>query len=470
MSDSVPRSILVLIASTLVLSACSSPHTRSHLSRSELADDSWKEQAQWRGRDSINLAEFDRLVPADRVGDRDFKRWVKQAGAGEPAILWRGRRPDDLFVSDTGTAIPVTRVGGEGASTIYDVLDRDSAIIAGKTEPLAANFTAPLAYLSDQGDVKLPVIDAMIHNEKYVDEVGLYRFEPVDPERIPVLLIHGLKSSPTIWKIMVNQLRADPLVRKNYQFWSFSYPTGLPVLFSAMRLRQEIGRMQKTYNPEGAHQRMNQMVIIGHSMGGLLTELQVKDSGYSFWPEDGPEISSLDLPPEQERQLTQAVFFEAIPQIRRAVFIATPHRGSDIAQSGIGRLIDRVIQLPSDITGALVSIATLDPILGAADEKGRRQLPNSIDNLKPDSPFLASLRALPFPSDLPIHSIIAIGEKPADPITSANDGLVSYGSAHLDEAISEATVASGHRAPNHPDAIREVARILALHLERSRSR
>ena len=93
----------------------------------------------------------------------------------------------------------------------------------------------------------------MIHNDKYVDEAGLYRFEPVDPGRIPVLLIHGLKSSPTIWKRMVNQLRSDPLVRKNYQFWSFSYPTGLPVLFSADRLRQEIELMQETYNPGGTH-------------------------------------------------------------------------------------------------------------------------------------------------------------------------------------------------------------------------
>ncbi|MGI9243504.1 MAG: esterase/lipase family protein, partial [Verrucomicrobiales bacterium] len=457
------RQILVLVAITVSVSACSSP-----FGRHGYGDDSWKAQSQWRGRDSIELSEFDRLIPAKGVKDRDFKSWVKQGGVGEPAILWRGRRPDDTFVSDTGTAIPVTRVSGKGDPVIYDVLDQDTAIIAGERQPLAANFTAPLAYLSDQGDVKLPVIDAMIHNDKYAEKTGLYRFEPVDPERIPVLLIHGLKSSPTIWKTMVNQMRADPQVRENFQFWSFSYPTGLPVLFSAMRLREEIVRMQETYNPGGEHPRMNQMVIIGHSMGGLLTELQIKDSGQAFWPADGPAISSLGLPADQERQLEQALFFDAIPQIHRAVFIATPHRGSDIAQSQIGTLINRLIQLPADITGTLVSIATLDPILGSADEKGRRQLANSIDNLKPDSPFLRALRGIPFPPDLPIHSIVAIGEKPADPFTDADDGLVSYHSAHLDEAVSEKLVASGHRAPNHPDAVREVVRILHLHLQQSR--
>ena len=457
--------VLALLAGTVLLSSCGGHLTHSHLSPRELADDTWKDTSQWHGRDSIKLSDFDRLVPASRLSKRDFPNWVEQEGVGEPAILWRDQRPDDAFVSEIGTSIPVTRVDLPGEPALYDVLDSDTAVIGGERQRLAANFTAPLAYMSQQGNVKLPVVHAMIHSDQYQDEIGLYRFEPVDTERIPVLLIHGLKSSPTIWKIMVNQLKADPVVRENFQFWSFSYPTGLPILFSAMHLRAEIERMQATYNPGGIHPRMNEMVIVGHSMGGLLTELQVKNSGFSFWPENGPTISSLGLPPDQEKQLSDAVFFEAIPQIHRAIFIATPHHGSDIAESRIGTMIERIIRLPNDITGVLVSIATLDSILGRPGEEGQRKLPNSIDNLEPNSPFLQALRGIQFPRGLPVHSIIAIGEKPADPVTSANDGLVSYHSAHLDEAISEKTVASGHRAPNHPDAIGEVGRVLKLHLQ-----
>ena len=94
-------------------------------------------------------------------------------------------------------------------------------------------------------------------------------------------------------------------------------------------------------------------------------------------------------------------------------------------------------------------------------------IPNSIDEMSPGSDFLEALRSLPFENHLPVHSIVAVGESGLQgALVESEDGLVEYRSAHLDEAISEKLVQSNHRAPNHPDAISEVVRILRLHIRR----
>ena len=426
----------------------------------------WKSTATWHGRDSVKLTNFDRLVPASTLHERDFPSWVRRDGAGTPGVLWRAPSKDQPFVSPIGTALPVTYIKGNDGLQIYDVLDRDTARVDGRETKLAINYTAPLAYMRKQGNLRLPVVRAMIKTDRYDDATGVYRFEPVDPNRIPVVFVHGLKSSPSIWKSMVNRIRADDVVRENYQFWSFSYPTGVPILYSGMQLRKELRRLQEKYNPGGIHPKMNKMIVIGHSMGGLLTELQIKDSGDAFWPKSRPELDSIDLPAEQISLLKESVYFRPVSQVKRAIFIASPHRGSDIAVSKFGEIISNIIRLPKDLSSALVSLAKLDPFF-AEDEGIDTHIPNSVYNLRPDSDFIKALRGLPFEKGVPVHSIIATGEKPLlGPFTDANDGLVSYTSAHLDEAASEKLVQSGHRAPNHPQAISEVVRILRLHLEK----
>ena len=276
-------------------------------------------------------------------------------------------------------------------------------------------------------------------------------------------------------------VRGDPVLmagspevaREGVQPWEADWGWGIHhVNLMAHDVREtaaffhEIAGMQELYNPDGIHPRMDRMVIIGHSMGGLLTELQVKDSGSVFWPAGHPEPDQLRLEAHQAQTLSDCVFFEAVPQIERAIFIATPHRGSDIAVSRVGDILSQLISLPTDLTSAAWSLAKLDPFF--AKELGiEDHIPNSVDDLRPDSEFIAAVRSLPFKEELPVHSIVALGPKPlTGPVSERNDGLVSYSSAHLEEAVSEKTVLSGHRAPNHPEAISEVVRILRLHLER----
>ena len=53
---------------------------------------------------------------------------------------------------------------------------------------------------------------------------GLIQVQPYDPDKIPLLLVHGLQSTPAVWAKMVNALWADPVIRRNYQIWVFGYP------------------------------------------------------------------------------------------------------------------------------------------------------------------------------------------------------------------------------------------------------
>jgi hypothetical protein len=54
----------------------------------------------------------------------------------------------------------------------------------------------------------------------------------------------------------------------------------------------------------------------------------------------------------------------------------------------------------------------------------------------------------------------AVSSAPTHPIIGARDGVVSFDSAHLDSAVSEVIVPTGHDGFVRPSTIREIKRIL----------
>src|SRR5213595_1763464 len=100
-----------------------------------------------------------------------------------------------------------------------------------------------------------------LRSAHYEKKTGLYFLQPYDPDRIPVVFVHGLISTPFSWVQTINGLQADPEIRKRYQFWVFAYPTGNPVLYSALRLREELAKVDKLYPDHKGY------VLVGHSMG-----------------------------------------------------------------------------------------------------------------------------------------------------------------------------------------------------------
>ena len=287
--------------------------------------------------------------------------------------------------------------------------------------------------------------------------------QPYDPNKIPILLVHGLQSTPFTFSQLLTALESDPEIARRFQFWHFYYSTGTPVLLNAFRLREQLERTVHIVDPDDTDFATHHVVVVGHSMGGLLTHTLVSSSGDRLWR------SLFVVPPEQLRGdpevirlLQRVLFFQRNPRVVRAVFVATPHRGCAMADSWIGRLAGSLIRLPNELKAGFVDVAAQNAEVRTVEAAAFHEQLNftSVRTLSPHDPALLALARLPIVG--PFHNII--GEQHEG---SESDGLVRYASSHLEGANSELVVRSGHNAFNSPDAKREVIRILKQEVLRS---
>ncbi len=262
---------------------------------------------------------------------------------------------------------------------------------------------------------------------------------------------------------MIEGLRADPVIRKNYQIWFYSYPTGYPYPLMAAVLRQKLDAISKFYPDH------KPLVVIGHSMGGMISRVLMTDSGYKIWD------AFFDMPPEKvalspkaREVLTNTMIFKHRPEIARVIFASASLRGAEMASSFIGRLGSTIIDVPSQFSGIGRELAQLSK--KRADGKKLVRMPNSIDALDPENRFVTTVNTIPIAKGIPYHSIIGDRGKGGNRDQTkpqSTDGIVPYWSSHIEGAESELIVAHGHWTNQNPKAIAEVNRILRLHLEKS---
>jgi hypothetical protein len=155
------------------------------------------------------------------------------------------------------------------------------------------------------------------------------------------------------------------------------------------------------------------------------------------------------------------MFFEPVPEVRRLIFIATPHGGSFLAGRRVAGIATRLVTMPVDVARAGADLLPSDP----KDRAMRKiqRVPSSIDNMTPGHPFIVTLRETPLDARVSAHSIIAV--RGGGPLMSQHDGVVRYESAHVEGVASEKVVVSSHSVQGHPEAIAEVRRILLEHLD-----
>lgn len=410
------------------------------------------------------------IFPAAGVRITKLRVRTVQDGVGLPCVAHFAPKSPALVGQAgvpplAGMCEPVTAVvrtdGRHPRLDFYRTRVDDDVVVAGRSTKLAADFSAPLAYLLSRGQNRNLDIFALLRSDKNFHRLGLYQFHRYDPDKIPVVFVHGLMSRPETWVPAVNELMADEQIRERYQFWFFLYPTGLPVWGSAAGLRSELDRYRKAFDPSRRNRNFNRMVLAGHSMGGLISSLQIRTGGKALWKQfmDTPP-ERLSLSPELKERIVKIVQFQPRPEISRVVFFSTPHRGSELAVHPVAEFFSRLIKLPF---GFLEN----DRIkLQSVIHEQYRDLfvapANSVVFLRANSPLLKSILALPMRPGVPYHSVI--GDQGKGNTPNSSDGVVPYWSSHLEGAKSEKVVPSGHGSHENPEGIAELRRILRLHL------
>jgi len=268
-----------------------------------------------------------------------------------------------------------------------------------------------------------------------------------------VLVIHGLMDTPVTWVPLLNDLRKDQAIRRNYQFWFYSYPSGFAYPYSALILRRELDAIEKRYP------LTKKMVLVGHSMGGCISRTLITDTGDKLWLEVfGKPPEQTKLPAESKNLLKEALILRHRPEIGSVIFMSTPHRGSELASKWIGRIGSRLVKAPSKlISMSQVALARESVVPDPATLK-LKGFPNSVDTLAPNNRFVLAINKVPITPGIPYHTIV--GDRGHGDTPKSSDGVVPYWSSHLDGAASEFIAPCNHSSPLNPQAIAEVHRIL----------
>ena len=410
------------------------------------------------------------FTPTDRLSFRGTLVGERSAvtGLGAPVVAI-GKQQDpvrtnllglnkNLFYGLTASI----RFSGRKCDLMFaDPLEKEFLKLDNHSYKLAADFQAPLAMSLAGFNVRRFELREMFRPDLFENSAKLVQLEPFNPKKIPVLLVHGLNNSPAIFSPLILFLRSDPKIRRNYQFWAFSYPSGLPYPMSAAILRFQLDKMKRLYPDH------KDIVVMGHSMGGMISRLLLTDSGMNIWN------AFFDRAPDQipfskaaRNLMSRSLIFKSDDDISRMVFLSASHRGSDLATSFMGRLSAMLVGNPisqRQVNKEVYSYVRPDVRVG-----GHHRLPNSIDMLDPENRFLLTANALPLKPGVPFHSLIGDRgrggyldhTKPA-----SSDGVVAYWSSHVAGARSEQIIPSGHWSFLNPLGMVEVKRILKENLQ-----
>ncbi|MCA9216030.1 MAG: hypothetical protein KDB27_23345 [Planctomycetales bacterium] len=413
-------------------------------------------------------ASTDRADPSQEGDNRDAATRYYAPGMAFPVTAFLRVIPD------------ATKVGSDGKRKhfceleLYDPLDGSDIVVNNRLVPLETDLTTPLAFsLNDPTFQRANTATrGLIDPVKSSEVQGLYMLEPYDPDKIPVLMVHGLWSNLITWMEMFNDLRGTREIRDSYQFWFYLYPTGQPFWETAAQLRQELAEAKDLLDPQYANPALDEMILVGHSMGGLIARLQTLESGDDFWNliSDG-SIDDIDASDELKRKLADAMYFHPDRSIKRVVTIASPHRGSNLSNDATQWLGRKLINLPKSV--AYTTERLLKDNKEVVKAETLRKMQTSIDTLAPDSPILPVMLQAQSAPWTKYHNVVGLipEEKVFSRVAGESDGVVTVESAHLDDVESEVTVESDHgNVHRHPRAILEVQRILLMHLAENRNR
>lgn len=418
----------------------------------------WDVDGPWR------LEDFDRWLCADTRAWQGLRHRYRRRGAGAPLIVERTpalgiERPlTPEAVTRAATAVLQPPPGDHGSPRLLLLnprTDDEVEVLPGIRAPLAADFTAPFAHLLAAAELHA------LENRSFFDadasgHEGMFLLEDYDPERQPVVMVHGLWSSPLTWRDLTNDIFGDPSLHGRYQVWHYMYATGTPLLENARQLRAALIATRRQLDPElDDRASRDGPILVGHSMGGLLSRMVLSSSGDGIWGTlfESPFADVVDALDDEDRAFaTELYFWEALPFVPRAIFIAAPHRGSGMSDAWIGRFGSALMAIPRRLRRLVDRIRDRTRV--------RVEVPTSVDELSMRHPVMTALGELQLREDLVYHSIMGDVSGSDDP-TLWNDGVVPYGSSRLPHAASEKVIrGADHSVHFDARASAEVRRIL----------
>ena len=341
------------------------------------------------------------------------------------------------------------------------------------TYPLAADISAPIEVYWNLTRVKEDRMLGMLRPQELRNTQGLSSIEAYNPKKIPVILTHGLMSSAGTFDNLVNRLLTDPVIRNNYQFWYYNYPTGVAWTVTAREYREAIAKVRKEVDPHGTNKNWDKMVVVGHSMGGLITHysqctepwkmLRDRKLG-SFVANDYMDARYIDekLPIAKHHSELQKDFYFRPVEAARVIYLATPHKGAPMAQYSITGWLMGLIELPQNVVQEVFNVATLQQDMLLMEPSRLTEWFTSGKQLSPNGYSIKGLQGLAV-RKVPTHSII--GDRGNNDTPDSSDGVVPYWSSHISWG-TEKIVPSGHSVQDAPETAEEMKRILHEHLKK----
>ena len=426
----------------------------------------------------------DQLIPASSLTFKGLRNQYRRDGIGAELVAVTSKRVVDKHSREevfSETPFPaITAVLRFSGDTLEQVLDsnevellgfdpyrRSSVRLAGTQVPLAANFTSGYGlWLARSGFAKQSLL-TLVGRGEVLEKPRVYLMQPYDPNRRVIIMLHGLASSPEAWINVANEVLGDETLRKNFQVWQVYYPTNAPLAFNQLAIRKAIQSTLHAFDPNAQNRASEDVVLIGHSMGGVLSRLLISESGDRFWE---PLVETYQLEGKRKEQarkkLRNYAWFEPMPEVSRAIFIAAPHRGTPFAENRFSRWAAGIVKLPVSMLGRVTEIAQLLVLPSTASAAPLSRPLNSISNLSDQDLYVRLAADLPISENVQYHSIIG-NNTPALDLQLSSDGVVPYKSSHLAGAQSEKVINSWHSVQETPEAIVEVRRILHTHLQDS---
>ena len=332
--------------------------------------------------------------------------------------------------------------------------------VAGRDIALASDVTAPYAAVFDRaGGLGRDAIWNLLGGTQSTALQGLYLLEDYDPNKTPIIMLHGLGRSPLVWGRLTNLIFGTPDLRARYQVWHVVYPTSTPILLDRHRVETFLNHGWSVLDPSGTAPARQDVVLIGHSLGAVISRLLTADSGEVVWNAvfDEP-VGALSGTSADIATVDSLFHFNAYPGIGREIFLAAPHRGSPTADDFIGHLAVHLVRVQAPELDALLRVtdANRPHVSAALYADYLKEGLSSVSTLRSEQPVSRASQAL-----MPVAGVryyTFAGHLPGT--NPPGDGIVPLDSAILAGAQSTTIVNDGHQLYLNDEVLAKIVAIL----------